>query len=456
MSTDTEHRLLIVEDDPGLQQQMRWCFDEGVTVHCAGKATDAEAVLRKEQPQVVTLDLGLPPDPGGATEGFALLEKIGTLLPNTKVIVITGREDRENALQSVNLGAYDFYQKPIDSDTLRFVVERAFKLSDLEEENLALKESSDPMPLKGVIAASDSMLKVCKLAERVAPTSANVMILGETGTGKEVFAKAIHNLSERSDEPMVVINCAAIPENLLESELFGHEKGSFTGAVGRKIGKIEAASGGTLFLDEIGDMALPLQAKILRFLQERVVERVGGNTSIPVDVRVISATHRPLKEMIETGDFREDLFFRLSEVSLTLPALRERDADSVLLARRFLAEFAEGRKLSMSQDAVAAITGWKWPGNVRELENRVKRACILADGNRITAVDLELDLQDDDQPDLALNLKTVREDAERKAINAAVARAEGNLSQAARLLGVSRPTLYNLINKLDLSIDVES
>ncbi len=456
MSTDTEHRLLIVEDDPGLQQQMRWCFDEGVTVHCAGKATDAEAVLRKEQPQVVTLDLGLPPDPGGATEGFALLEKIGTLLPNTKVIVITGREDRENALQSVNLGAYDFYQKPIDSDTLRFVVERAFKLSDLEEENLALKESSDPMPLKGVIAASDSMLKVCKLAERVAPTSANVMILGETGTGKEVFAKAIHNLSERSDEPMVVINCAAIPENLLESELFGHEKGSFTGAVGRKIGKIEAASGGTLFLDEIGDMALPLQAKILRFLQERVVERVGGNTSIPVDVRVISATHRPLKEMIETGDFREDLFFRLSEVSLTLPALRDRDADSVLLARRFLAEFAEGRKLSMSQDAVAAITGWKWPGNVRELENRVKRACILADGNRITAVDLELDLQDDDQPDLALNLKTVREDAERKAINAAVARAEGNLSQAARLLGVSRPTLYNLINKLDLSIDVES
>jgi two-component system, NtrC family, response regulator len=446
-----DRKLLIIEDDPGLASQMRWCFD-GPEVLLAGNAREAEALLRKEEPQVVTLDLGLPPDPGGTSVGFELLEKIGVLLPTTKTIVITGREEHVHAVRAIAHGAYDYYQKPVNSETLNFVVERAFRLWELEAENRRLSEETRSYATNGLIAASSAMLDVTRQIERVAPTDATVLILGETGTGKEVVARAIHGLSQRADEPFVAINCAAIPENLLESELFGHEKGSFTGAVGRKIGKIEGASGGTLLLDEIGDMPLPLQAKLLRFLQERTIERVGSNQEIPVDVRVLSATHRDIGEMIADRSFREDLYFRIGEITLTLPPLRDREGDVVLIARALMDRYQGERSLQLSSDCVAAMEAWPWPGNVRELENRLKRACIMADGNYITAQDLELSSEHDDTP---LNLKEVRALAERQAIVRALARCGDNVSQAARLLGVSRPTLYSLLEKHGLTDTAE-
>jgi two-component system NtrC family response regulator len=438
-----ERCLLIIEDDPGLQSQMRWCFEE-FQVEVAGNAKEADAILRRDEPQVVTLDLGLPPDPGGTSEGFALLQSIAELLPRTKVIVITGREEREHAIRAIGDGAYDFYQKPIESDTLRFVVDRAFRLWELEADNARLAQVAPSMPLDGFITASPNMLDLVKRVERVAPTDATVLIRGETGTGKELIAKAVHELSDRSDGPFAAINCAAIPENLLESELFGHEKGSFTGAVNRKVGKIEAATGGTLFLDEIGDMPLPLQAKILRFLQERTVERVGSNSTIPVDVRVVSATHRGVEDMIADGTFREDLFFRISEVALVLPPLKEREGDAVLLANALVSRYAKERTLRFSSACLAVIESWSWPGNIRELENRIKRACIMVDGPTINAEDLELEAQTEESP---LNLKLVRAQAERTAVVQALGRCQNNLSQTARLLGVSRPTLYNLLEK---------
>jgi two-component system NtrC family response regulator len=445
----TDRSLLIIEDDPGLASQMRWCF-ENVEVFTAGNARDAEALLRKEEPQVVTLDLGLPPDPGGTSVGFHLLETIGTLLPHTKVVMITGREEQENAVRAVAEGAYDFYQKPISSETLNFVVERAFRLWELEAENRRLASQASPAPLQGLITASSAMLALIKQVERVAPTDATVLILGETGTGKEVVARSIHGLSLRASRPFVAINCAAIPENLLESELFGHEKGAFTGAVGRKIGKIESANGGTLLLDEIGDMPLALQAKILRFLQERVVERVGGTAEIPVDVRVISATHRDIDGMIAANQFREDLYFRIGEISVTLPPLRDRPGDVILLARALVARHAAGRNLRLSKDCMAAMEAWNWPGNIRELENRIKRACIMAEGRFITPRDLDLAVEEDLAP---LNLKEVRAQAERQAIMRALNRCNENVSQAARLLGISRPTLYNLFAKHGLTVE---
>ncbi|MCZ6640675.1 MAG: PEP-CTERM-box response regulator transcription factor [Gammaproteobacteria bacterium] len=441
--------LLIVEDDPGLQSQMRWCFD-GQDVSVAGNASEAESLSRKHQPQVITLDLGLPPDPGGTSEGFRLLDSISELLPFSKIIVITGREEQETALRAVANGAYDFYQKPIDSNTLQFVVERAFRLWELEEENRRLSQLAPRTPLEGLITASPNMLELCRLLERVAPTDATVLILGETGTGKEIFARATHDLSTRRDGSFTVINCAAIPENLLESELFGHEKGSFTGAINRKIGKIEAANGGTLFLDEIGDMPMGLQAKILRFLQERTIERVGGNRNIDLDVRVLTATHRSIKEMISKSDFREDLYFRISEITLNLPPLRERAGDAVLLATAFVDRYRDKPNLKLSSGCLKSIESYKWPGNVRELQNRTKRACIMADGPLITPRDFEL------QPTVTnttVNLKEVRSEAERLAILDALNRSERNISQAARLLGVSRPTLYNLFRKYGISVD---
>ena len=445
----TDRRLLIIEDDPGLSSQMRWCF-ENTEVFIAANAREAEAILRKEEPQVVTLDLGLPPDPGGTSVGFELLETIGTLLPQTKVIVITGREEHEHAVRAVAKGAYDYYQKPINGDTLSFVVDRAFRLWDLEAENRRLASRTAPTPLEGLITASTSMLEITRQIERVAPTDATVLILGETGTGKEVVARALHGLSNRPNGPFVAINCAAIPENLLESELFGHEKGSFTGAVSRKIGKIEAANGGTLLLDGIGDMPLPLQAKILRFLQQRTVERVGGTAEIPVDVRVVSATHRDVRGMIIERSFREDLYFRIAEITLTLPPLRERGGDVMLLGKALVARNRGDRNIQLSKDCMAAMEAWPWPGNIRELENRIKRACIMSEGRFITPRDLEIAVDEEDAP---LNLKEVRAEAERQAIVRALNRSNENVSQAARLLGISRPTLYNLLAKHGLAIE---
>ena len=444
----TERRLLIVEDDPGLQSQMRWCFaDADTQIAVAANENDAIAAVRRYPPQVVTLDLGLPPNPGGSEVGFSVLKSIRALLPDCKVIVITGREEHEHAVRAIADGAYDFYQKPIDADTLRFVVDRAFRLWDLEQENRRLASVQAPAPLAGIISGSQKMLELCRLIERVAPTDASVLILGETGTGKELVARAVHDLSMRNEQPFVAINCAAIPENLLESELFGHEKGAFTGAVARKLGRIEMANGGTLFLDEIGDMPLALQAKILRFLQERSLERVGGHALISVDVRVVCATHRPIDEMLAARTFRDDLYFRLAEITVNVPPLREREGDAVLLAHAFLQRFAPDRKLRITSDAIAALARWNWPGNVRELENRVKRASIMVDGLQISAADLDLRTGNPSDEALPLNLKQVRDEAELKAVTRALARSDHNLAQAARLLGISRPTLYSLLEK---------
>jgi len=446
-STKSDRTLLIVEDDPGLQSQMRWCFDRA-QVLVADSRRDAEDVLAKHKPSVVTLDLGLPPDAGGTSEGFALLASISEHSPRTKVIVITGREERDTALQAIASGAYDFYQKPIDSQTLRFVVERAFRLSELEEQIRKLgEESAGVTPLPGLLATSQSMLTLCEQLKRVAPTETSVLITGETGTGKEILARNIHDLSKRDGGALVTINCAAIPENLLESELFGHEKGSFTGAHARKIGKVEAANGGTLFLDEIGDMPTPLQAKILRFLQERSFERVGATQSLSADVRVIAATHRNLAQMIEAGDFREDLYFRLSEICLELPPLRDRGSDVFLIAQHLLSQNETGRSLKFTEDAVEAIEAYPWPGNIRELENRVRRAAILTDSNAVSAEVLQLA---ESSGETVKKLKVVRAEAESLAITRALAAAGGNVSEASRLLGVSRPTLYNLIEKYSI------
>jgi two-component system NtrC family response regulator len=443
-------RLLIVEDDPGLASQMRWCLDD-LDVDVAGDAEEALAAARRNAPDVVTLDLGLPPDPGGTSVGLGLLGTFVREYPDAKVIVVTGREEETHAIRAIGLGAYDFYRKPVQAETLNFIVHRALRLVDLERRNRELAATKSGALLDGMLGASAPMLELCHQIERVAPTDATVLILGETGTGKELVARAIHAHSARSAKPFVAINCAAIPENLLESELFGHEKGAFTGAVARKTGKIELADSGTLFLDEIGDMPAALQAKILRFLQERQIERVGGNTPIDVDVRVLSATHRPLAERVPGGAFRDDLYFRLSEVALTVPPLRAREGDAVMLARAFVARFAERRRLRLSIEAIGAIEAHLWPGNVRELENRIKRACIMAEGREISARDLQIETASAVPDAGELNLRIARDNAERTTVLRALAHADHNLARAARLLGISRPTLYNLLDKHGLA-----
>ena len=448
-----ERNLLIIEDDPGLQSQMRWCFDDDIKVYLASDRIEATAMLEQQPCAVVTLDLGLPPDAGGTSEGEAMLDFIRSNYPATKIIVVTGREEREQAIHAIAAGAYDYYQKPIDATTLEFAVARAFNLAELEHAHSKLSASnSGSMPLPGLIAAHSNMLTLAEQVRRVANSEITVLIQGETGTGKEIIARSLHELSERKDHPLITINCAAIPENLLESELFGHEKGSFTGAHTRKIGKVEAAYGGTLFLDEIGDMPLALQAKILRFLQERKFERVGSNTPIDADVRVISATHRNLTELIGAGDFREDLYYRVSEVDLTLPPLRERGTDVLLIAEKILRENQADRKLRFSPEALAAIETANWPGNVRELENKVRRAAIMSPSNVVSPEDLHLVPPAADRVEIR-TLKEVRASAEHDAIVTTLATTAGNISETSRLLGISRPTLYSLMEKYRISPD---
>lgn len=442
-------RLLIVEDDPGLQSQMRWCFSDHLEVAMATDRESALTALRRIEPDVITLDLGLPPDAGGASEGFSLLEDILRLSPQSKVIVVTGREDKENAVKAIGMGACDFYQKPLDADILTFVVNRAFRIAELEKENRELSEHRNGTSIKGIVATSPQMLAICRTLEKVAPTDVTTLITGETGTGKELLARALHDLSHRHTKTFAAINCAAIPENLLESELFGFEKGSFTGATQSKKGKIENANGGTLFLDEIGDMPMSLQAKLLRFLQERVVDRVGSVKPVPVDVRVVCATHRDVRTLIDQGEFREDLYYRISEITLDVPPLREREGDALVIAQsllRSLGKHMDRPNLTFTEDAINAITTYQWPGNVREMINKVKRATIMADGKRVTALDLELE-QNADSKDNLLNLRQVRETAERQAIIQALQSCGFNMAQASRLLGVTRPTLYNLTDK---------
>lgn len=444
--------LLIVEDDLGLQRQLRWAY-EGYEIVVASDRVTAIEAIRAHEPAVVTLDLGLPPDPDGVAEGFATLRGILALKPDTNVIIASGHGARESALTAIAEGAWDFYAKPIDIDVLGMIVARAFHVHGLEAENrrLAARVAASGTGFGGVIAASPEMALVTRTLERVAPANVAVMLLGASGTGKEVLARGIHDASPRARGRFVAINCAAIPETLLESELFGHEKGAFTGAIKTTEGKIEQAAGGTLFLDEIGDVPLTLQVKLLRFLQERVIERVGGRKAIPVDTRIVCATHQDVDAMVATGRFREDLYYRLAEIVVRIPSLAERSGDAALLARHFLAKYARTMNAGvtgLAPDARAAIDGWSWPGNVRELENRIKRAVIMADGKLITAADLDLGGTADTAD--GLNLRAAREVADRKAIRRALSRAGGNISSASRLLGISRPTLYDLLKSYDL------
>jgi len=447
----TPRKLLVIEDDPGLQTQLRWCF-ENYEVEIAGDRETALAALKQHAPPVITLDLGLPPDADGTREGFSLLGEILQRSPNSKVIVVTGNNDREHATRSVAMGAYDFFYKPIDADMLELIINRAYRVYELEEENRHLNNRRTESPLEGVITSSSSMQTACRTVEKVAPTDTTVLLLGESGTGKELLARSLHGLSSRGDMRFVAINCAAIPENLLESELFGYEKGAFTGAARQTPGKIEVASGGTLFLDEVGDMPPALQAKLLRFLQERVIERVGGRKEIPVDVRVICATHKNLHELIRASQFREDLYYRISEVTINIPALREREGDALLLARVFLERIShhQGKQGNrFSQDAMAAIENYAWPGNVRELENRVKRAVIMAEHKQISAQDLELGGSSADEL-ATFNLREIRDRCDSQAVLRALNHVGGKVSQAADLLGISRPTMYDLLKKFNL------
>ncbi len=443
-------RLLIIEDDLGLQKQLRWTFDQ-YTVSVASDRETALAMVRRHEPAVITMDLGLPPDQDGATEGLATLKQILALAPDTKIIVLTGNQDHANALKAIEIGAYDFQQKPFDPEMLKLVVQRAFYLHAIQQENKRLNLTQSSSPIDGLITKDAELLKACRIIEKVAPSDVTVLLLGESGTGKEVLARALHNLSNRKNRRFVAINCAAIPETLLESELFGYEKGAFTGAAKQTLGKIELADGGTFFLDEVGDLPFQLQAKLLRFLQERVIERVGGREEIPVDVRIVCATHQNLDELRKQGQFREDLYYRLSEIVISIPPLRKRVGDSILLAHYFKNKFCakEGKgTLNFSQEALAAIEKNQWAGNVREIENCIKRAVIMAEDSVITPQDLGLQAENNDME--LLNLKALREQEECKAVIKALARVDGNVTHAAKLLGVSRPTLYDLMNRCGL------
>ena len=446
--------LLIVDDDTGLLRQLRWAFSEH-KVHAASNRQEAIALIRAQRVPVAILDLGLPPDPDGASEGLATLSEIREVSPGTKVIIATGNETREHALRAIALGAYDFYQKPIDIEVLRMIVGRAEQMFDLEAENRRLNEAANHgSPIDGIIATSPEMMRVLRNIEKLAPTDVAVLLLGESGTGKELLAHAIHKLSRRADGPFVPINCAAIPETLLESELFGHEKGAFTGALKQTIGRIESAHRGTLFLDEIGDVPLPMQVKLLRFLQDQVVERVGGRRPIQVDVRIVCATNQDLDRMMAEGSFREDLFYRLNEVAIQIPALRERPADAVVLASFFLRRFATeyGRTArGLAGSALTAIREHPWPGNVRELENRVKRAVVMTDGPLVSAADLDLSWPEEDVK--SLDIRAARARAEREVIQLALTQTGSNLSKAAKLLGISRPTLYDLMQQHQLGVE---
>ena len=448
--TDARKPLLIVEDDPALQKQMRWAFENYEAVVASDRET-AVAQLRRYEPAVVTMDLGLPPHPDDPTEGLRLLEEIHALAPDTKVIVLTGQNDRANALKAISLGAHDFCTKPFEPELITWTIDRAFRVHELQEENRRLQLATQAPAMSGIITRDPEMQKICRTIEKVAPTSATVLILGESGTGKELLARALHDLSPRRERRFVAINCAAIPDTLLESELFGYEKGAFTGAARQTIGKIETAANGTLFLDEIGDLPTSLQAKILRFLQERVIERIGGRQEIPVDVRIVCATHQSLKDQIVEGKFREDLYYRLAEIVVNVPPLRARKADAAFLAHSFVRRIASEQRrgaMTLLPDALDAIEAHDWPGNVRELENVIKRAVIMADGPKISAADIGLASPDGDAS--TLNLRQVRDEAEKGAVVRVLARVNGNLSKAAELLGVSRPTLYDLMDRFGL------
>lgn len=452
MAVESKQKLLIVDDDKALRQQLRWAFDK-FEVNLAGSRQSAIEKFEDNPAPVVLLDLGMPPDQNGPSEGLAALESILAIAPEAKVVVMTGQTNREYAVRAIGLGAYDFYEKPIDADALLLIVERAQKLYQLEAENRRLTAQHSTQSVPGIIANSPEMLRICDDIRKFAVTEISVLITGDSGTGKELFANAIHQLSNRSTGPLIAINCAAIPEALLESELFGHEKGAFTGALNTTIGRVEQAMGGTLFLDEIGDMPLPLQAKLLRFLEQRTIERVGGRREIAVDVRVVSATNQDLAAAQTAGSFREDLYYRLAETVFDIPPLRDRDEDCLSIARHVLEVEAQkqGRKIQgFTKEALAAILAYSWPGNVRELQNRIRQGIVGAEGRFVTAADLKLDAAQAPATK-QLTLNESRKLAERATIASAMNEANGNVSKAARILDISRPTLYQLLRRFELT-----
>ena len=440
-------KLLILESDRALRRELEAVFcDLDVTV--CETAEQTLATVRRTEPDVVLFDLGTAHKPAVAAQSLELLRQILNISPDTKIIAMTEHDARELAVAAVGLGAADFYHKPLDAGVLSIVVRRALRIRELEEENWRLRERTGAMALEGIIGVSDAIRSLCRSIEKVAPTNTTVLLLGESGTGKELLARALHRLSGRSHKPFVAINCAAIPDTLLESELFGYEKGAFTGAARRTAGKLESADGGTVFLDEIGEMPASLQAKLLRVVQERTVERIGGRTPLSLDLRIVCATNRDLDTLIGNGGFRDDLFYRISEVIIRVPPLRDRQGDSLLLAQLLLQEVSArlGKPTrGLAPDAIRAIQAHRWPGNVRELENRVKGAVIMAEGAVVTASDLGLEDPGDD-PEY-LNLRVARQRAEAQAVRQSLAVAQGNLSRAAELLGITRPTLYDLLEK---------
>jgi len=452
MTTESTRSVLIVEDDLALQKQIKWSMDrfESVAAH---DRESALVMMRRYGPGVVTMDLGLPPDADSVSEGFKLLEQILAMEPDTKVIVLTGQNDQVNALRAVAMGAYDFFAKPFEPELLNLTVERAFRMFELQMENRRLRDMRQPDALAGLLTRDPEMLRICRMVERVASSTVTVMLLGESGTGKEVLAQGLHQASPRRTGKFVAINCAAIPENLLESELFGYERGAFTGAAKTTPGRIESAHKGTLMLDEIGDLPMSLQAKLLRFIQERSIERVGGRTEIPVDVRIVCATHQDLGALVKEGRFREDLYYRLAEIVINIPPLRERVGDAALLAHAFARRFGHEQNrhsLNLSEDAVRALEAHGWPGNVRELASCIRRASIMADGHQVTSADLGLKAAEGADAANAFDLRAARDATEKRTILAALGRVNGNIAKAADLLGVSRPTLYDLMHRLNL------
>ena len=446
-----KQKLLIIDDDEDLRTQMKWALTGDYDVYLAEDRPSAIALINKEQPAVITLDLGLPPNPAGVEEGFAVLDHILDEYGHTKVIIITGRGEKEHALRAVGKGAYDFFYKPIELDELKVVLKRAFHVSQLEEEQRELRQRLSGDTFEGMIGTSTKMQDIFSAIRKVATTDVPILIRGESGTGKELVARAIHRLSIRASRPFIPINCSAIPENLIESELFGHEKGTFTGAHVQRKGRFEMAEGGTLFLDEIGDLPLTLQVKLLRFLQEKTIERVGGREQIEVDTRIVAATNRDLEEAMRKATFRDDLFYRISVINISLPPLRESSADIVFLAKSFLDRYAnESRKKikGFSSQVIEALERYTWPGNVRELENRIKRSVIMSEGKKITLEDLEM--QSVAGVKQSILLKDARENLEKELILKAIARNENNLTKAASDLGISRPTLYDLMGKLGI------
>ncbi|MBS0290096.1 MAG: PEP-CTERM-box response regulator transcription factor [Proteobacteria bacterium] len=438
--------LLVVENDPGFQA-ISESFEKYAVI-IAHDSKEAIAKLRRFEPRVVILDLDTSSDPLQHEEGLNTLREIVSLCPNTKVILVTAQTSRKIAVKAVSLGAYDIYVKPIDPCALTMMVDRAYYIDTLEKEHQQFTDFSVEEPIKGLVTKSSLMQKVCRTVQKVATSNITILLHGESGTGKEVLARALHEQSSRAKGPFIAINCAAIPENLLESELFGYEKGAFTGAIKQTLGKIELANKGTLFLDEIGDLPLSLQPKLLRFLQERLIERLGGRSPIAVDVRVVCATHHHLQELIQAHSFREDLYYRLSEVTISIPPLRERQGDAAMMARVLINKYAKEFKRPvkrMTAQVLDTIHRYAWPGNVRELENRIKRAVIMAEGPHITLADL--DLPQSDLPTIPFNLKQIRDSAEKEAIQLAINYCNSNISKAAQILGVTRPTLYNLMEK---------